>query len=76
MFLFDKYRPIRIDDFMFNENIMEQKLNALYDQLLNHSKEMSITEYSQKRAIFEFLKRLDDDGKGKMEASKEAICPR
>ena len=44
---------------------MEQKLNALYDQLLNHSKEMSITEYSQKRAIFEFLKRLDDDGKGK-----------
>ena len=34
---------------------------------------MTVTEYNKKRAIFEYLTRLDDNGKGKMKASTEAV---
>ena len=33
---------------------------------------MTVAEYNKKRAIFEYLTRLDDDGKGMMKASMEA----
>ena len=31
-----------------------------------------VTEYNKKRAIFEYLRRLDENGRGKEKASKEA----
>ena len=31
-----------------------------------------MTEYNKKRAIFEYLRRLDDNGNGKVKASMEA----
>ncbi len=34
---------------------------------------MTVTEYNKKRAIFEYLTRLDDNGKGKMKASMKAV---
>ncbi len=33
---------------------------------------MSVIEYNKKKVIFEYLQRLDENGKGKMDASMEA----
>ena len=52
------------------EEVNEKKEN-LKKELMNPSK-MDLVEYNKKRAIFEYLKRLDNAEKGKLKASKEA----
>ncbi|RHZ80240.1 hypothetical protein Glove_138g30 [Diversispora epigaea] len=52
------------------ENINE-KIDILKNELINCS-DINI-EYNKKHAIFEYLKHLDNNGKGKLKASKEAV---
>jgi hypothetical protein len=40
-------------------------------KLKEQQKSLTVTEYNKKRAIFEYLTRLDNDGKGMMKASME-----
>jgi hypothetical protein len=80
--LLNKYQSIP-DDFdeiledMENEeqnnkvNIKE-RLEHLKIELKEKQKSLTVIEYNKKRAIFEYLKRLDDNGKGKVKASIEA----
>ena len=49
-----------------------QKINILRTELEKSHKKMSIIEYNKKRAIFEYLQRLDKNNRGKMDASMEA----
>ena len=49
-----------------------QKVSTLKIELEKSHKKMSVIEYNKKKAIFEYLQRLDENGKGKMDASMEA----
>src|SRR6266498_245972 len=49
-----------------------QKINILRTELEKSHKKMFIIEYNKKRAIFEYLQRLDKNNRGKMDASMEA----
>src|SRR5688572_11714281 len=53
------------------ENVL-QKIKTLKNELEKSHKKMSVIEYNKKKAIFEYLQRLDKNGKGKMDASMEA----
>jgi hypothetical protein len=52
---------------------LNEKIEILKVELKNQQKTMTVSEYNKKRAIFEYLTRLDDSGKGKMKASMEAV---
>ena len=52
---------------------LNEKIENLKVELKNQQKSMTVAEYNKKRAIFEYLTRLDDNGKGKMKASTEAV---
>jgi len=49
-----------------------QKVLILKIELEKSHKKMSVIEYNKKKVIFEYLQRLDENGKGKMDASMEA----
>ncbi|RHZ86205.1 hypothetical protein Glove_53g58 [Diversispora epigaea] len=49
------------------ENINE-KIDILKNELINCS-DINIVKYNKKRAIFEYLKHLDNNGKGKLKAT-------
>ncbi|CAI2193277.1 3288_t:CDS:2, partial [Funneliformis geosporum] len=49
-----------------------QKVSTLKAELEKSHKKMSVIEYNKKKAIFEYLQRLDENGKGKMYVSMEA----
>jgi hypothetical protein len=50
---------------------MSEKIEFLKNELINDKGNMVLSEYNKKRAIFEYLKRLND-GKGKINSSLEA----
>ena len=52
---------------------LNEKIENLKVELKNQQKSMTVAEYNKKRAIFEYLTRLDDNGKGKMKASTKAV---
>ena len=45
-------------------NLVE-RIENLKTELIEQQKTLTVTEYNKKRAVFEYLKRLDDNGKGK-----------
>ncbi|CAJ0851303.1 13432_t:CDS:2, partial [Entrophospora sp. SA101] len=49
-----------------------QGIEVLKNDIITNQNKMSILEYNKKRAIFEYLNRLDNKGRGKMNASIEA----
>jgi hypothetical protein len=51
---------------------ISERIESLRIELQETQKKLSVSEFNKKRAIFEYLRRLDDDGKGKVKASKEA----
>ena len=51
---------------------INEKVENLRIELKEKQKKLSVSEFNKKRAIFEYLKRLDDDGKDRVKASKEA----
>ncbi|PKK45876.1 hypothetical protein RhiirC2_834733, partial [Rhizophagus irregularis] len=52
---------------------LNEKIEILKAELKNQQKSMTVAEYNKKRAIFEYLTRLDDNGKGKTKASMEVV---
>ena len=42
-------------------------------ELKEKQKSITVTEYNKKRAIFKYLRRLDDNGNRKVKASMEAV---
>lgn len=60
------------DDEEQNHLDLIEKIENLKTELVKQQKTLTVTEYNKKRAVFEYLKRLDDNGKGKMKASIEA----
>ena len=55
----------------WREKNMSEKIEFLKNELINSKDNMSFSEYNKKRAIFEYLKRLNN-GKGKINSSLEA----
>ena len=51
---------------------LDEKIENLKIELKEQQKSMTAAEYTKKRAIFEYLIRLDDNGKGNMKASMES----
>ncbi|CAI2183632.1 6880_t:CDS:1, partial [Funneliformis geosporum] len=51
---------------------INERIQFLKEQLEKQHNKMTVIEYNQKRAIFEYLVRLDSNGCGKMYASLEA----
>ena len=61
-------------DDMENEkqNDLKKKLESLKIELKEKQKSLTVAEYNKKWAVFEYLRRLDDNGKGMVKASIEA----
>jgi hypothetical protein len=51
---------------------LSEKIEDLKIELRERQKSLTAVEYTKKRAIFEYLIRLDGNGKGKMKASMES----
>ena len=51
---------------------LKERVENLKVELKEKQKLLTVTEYNKKRAIFEYLRRLDDNGSGKVKASMEA----
>ena len=51
---------------------LSEKIEDLKIELKERQKSLTVAEYTKKRAIFEYLIRLDENGKGKMKASMES----
>jgi hypothetical protein len=62
-----------LDDMEDNEQNLKEKIENLKIELKEQQKSLTVTEYNKKRAIFEYLTRLDDNGKGKTKASMEVV---
>src|SRR6266511_4377342 len=62
-------------DDMENEeqNNLKKKIESLKIELKEKQKSLTVIEYNKKRAIFEYLRRLDDNRKGMVKASIEAV---
>ena len=56
----------------WNQLVLKEKIENLKIELQKQHKVLTVTEYNKKRAIFEYLRRLDENGRGKAKASKEA----
>ena len=56
----------------WNKLALNERIKNLKIELQKQQKELMVTEYNKKRAIFEYLRRLDENGRGKEKASKEA----
>jgi len=61
-----------VEDEEQNPLDLNEKIENLRIELKERQKSLSAAEYTKKRAIFEYLIRLDDNGKGKMKASMES----
>ncbi|CAB4406774.1 unnamed protein product [Rhizophagus irregularis] len=61
-----------LDEEEQNQLNIDERIKNLKTELGEQQKILTVTEYNKKRAIYEYLKRLDENGKGKMKASKEA----
>ncbi|PKK59519.1 hypothetical protein RhiirC2_719764 [Rhizophagus irregularis] len=55
-----------------NQLDIGKRIKNLKTDLKEKQKILTVAEYNRKRAIYEYLKRLGENGKGKMKASKEA----
>ena len=62
---------VLVDDDEWNFKEIEVKIESLKEKLRNNQREMSVIEYNKKRAIFELLKRIKENGKGLVKASVE-----
>ena len=51
---------------------LSEKIEDLKIELKEWQKSLTVAEYTKKRAIFEYLIRLDENGKGKMKASMKS----
>ena len=62
-------------DDMENEeqNDLKKKLESLKIELKEKQKSLIVIEYNKKWVVFEYLRRLDDNGKGMVKASIEAV---
>ncbi|CAI2194908.1 19739_t:CDS:2, partial [Funneliformis geosporum] len=80
---FDKYEPsgsftnaakgtIRISTFMNKDKLTPDDFVEI--ELKEQQKILTVTEYNKNRAIYEYLKRLDKNGKGKGKANDEDIA--
>src|SRR5437868_14643325 len=57
----------------YNDQVdINKRIKSLRIELKKNQKKSSASEFNKKRAIFKYLRRLDDDGKGKVKASKKA----
>ena len=58
----------------FNHTLLnlKERVENLKVELKEKQKSLTVTEYNKKWAIFEYLRRLDDNGNGKVKASMEA----
>src|SRR5436190_56074 len=56
----------------WNKLVLNKKIKNLKIELQKQQKELTVTEYNKKRAIYEYLRRLDENGRGKLKASNEA----
>src|SRR5947207_15051521 len=81
--LINKHKSIPDDfdevlDDMENEELnhtllnLKERVENLKVELKEKQKSLTVTEYNKKREIFEYLRRLDDNGNGKVKASMEA----
>ncbi|CAB4491802.1 unnamed protein product [Rhizophagus irregularis] len=61
-----------LDEEEQNQLNINERIKNLKTELGEQQKILTVTEYNKKRVIYEYLKRLDENGKGKMKASKEA----
>jgi len=51
---------------------LKERIENLKVKLKENQRSLTVTEYNKKQAIFEYLKRLDNNGNGKVKASMEA----
>ena len=54
---------------LWEGNKIDVKIKTLKKELESHHNKMKVNECNKKRAIFEYLKLLDENGGGKMKAS-------
>ncbi len=52
---------------------INERIESLKVEFKEKQKKLSVSEFNKKWAIFEYLRRLNDDGNGKVKASKEAV---
>ncbi|PKY17193.1 hypothetical protein RhiirB3_429742 [Rhizophagus irregularis] len=62
-----------MDEEKQNQLDVGERIENLKTDLKEKQKILTAAEYNKKCAIYEYLKRLGENGKGKMKASKEAI---
>ncbi len=63
-----------IDDIKNEEqNNLKKKIESLKIKLKEKQKLLTVIEYNKKQAIFEYLKKLDNNEKGMVKASIEAV---
>lgn len=55
-----------------NQLDLNERIEQLKKELKEQQKLLTVTEYNKKKAVFEYLNRLDNNGKGKQKASMEA----
>ncbi len=62
-------------DYIKNEeqNNLKKKIESLKMELKEKQKSLTMIEYNKKQAIFEYLKKLDNNEKGMVKASIEAV---
>jgi len=68
----DDIEEVLIDDDEWNFKEIEVKIEGLKEELRNNQCKMSVIEYNKKRAIFEILKQVEENGKGLIKASIKA----
>jgi hypothetical protein len=71
---FDEIMDLDDDDDDDDENYLNltERIKNLKAELVEQQKTLTVMEYNKKCAVFEYLKRLDDNGSGKIKASIEA----
>ncbi|CAI2181215.1 13064_t:CDS:2 [Funneliformis geosporum] len=63
---------MEIDELNYMSLNLKERIENLKVELKEKQKSLTVTEYNKKRAIFEYLRRLDDNENGKVKASIEA----
>jgi len=62
-----------IDEEEWNQHNINKRIKNLKIELKEQQKTLTVIEYNKKYAIYEYLNRLDKNGKGKVKASKEVV---
>jgi len=68
---FDEILDMNNEEEQNHLNLIE-RIENLKTELMEQQKTLTVMEYNKKRAVFEYLKRLDNNGRGKIKASIEA----